>query len=81
MTEPHLSSEQRRVLRLLSDAEPRGITETLWADHEFSAELLSGLVLAGLATMVGETVRAGGRMIEVVLVRITDAGRTALDEG
>ncbi len=79
MTEPHLSSEQRRVLRLLSDAEPRGITETLWAAHGFSAEMLSGLVLAGLATMAGQTVRAEGRTIEVVLVRITDAGRTALE--
>jgi len=79
MTEPHLSSEQRRVLQLLSDAEPRGITETLWPVHGFSGELLSGLVLAGLATMAGETLRTEGDIIEVVLVRITDAGRTALE--
>jgi len=79
MTEPHLSSEQRRVLRLLSDAEPRGIEETLWAVHGLSAEMLSGLVLAGLATMTGETVRTAGDAIEVVLVRITDAGCATLE--
>lgn len=80
MTEPNLSSEQRQVLRLLSDAEPRGITETQWVDHGLSGELLSGLVVAGLATMAGETVRIGGRAIEVVRVRITAVGRDVLDK-
>jgi len=78
MTEPHLTSVQRRVLRLLSDAEPRGVTESQWADHDLSGELLSGLVVARLATMVGETVRIGGRAIEIVRVRITEVGREAL---
>jgi len=79
MTEPRLSAEQRRVLRLLSEAGPRGITETLWAAHGLNGELLFGLVLAGLTTMAGETVRAAGSAIEVVLVQITDAGRRALE--
>jgi hypothetical protein len=79
MTEPRLSAEQRRVLRLLSDAGPRGIAETLWAAHELNGEFLIGLVLEGLATIAGETVRAGGSAVEVVLVRITDAGRQALE--
>jgi hypothetical protein len=51
MTESHLSSEQRRVLQLLSDAEPRGIMETQWTDHGLSGEMVFGLVAAGLATM------------------------------
>ena len=80
MIEPNLSSEQRRVLQLLSDAEPHGITETLWVAHEFSGELLSGLVEAGLATMTGETVRAEEGEIEVVRVRITEAGQRAIEE-
>jgi hypothetical protein len=79
MTEPNLSSEQRRVLQLLFDAAPRGIPEVLWTAHGLNAELLSGLVLTGLATMAGDTVRVGGRAIEVVLVRITQAGREALE--
>jgi hypothetical protein len=80
MTEPRLTDEQRRVLRSLADAEPRGITETQWAAHEFSGELLYGLVVAGLATMAGETMRIDDRAIEIVRVRITDAGRDALDK-
>ena len=79
MIEPHLSSEQRRVLRLLSDAEPRGVTETQWADHGLGGELLSDLVVAGLAMMAGETVRTDGDPIEVVTVRITTAGRKAIE--
>jgi hypothetical protein len=79
MTEPDLSSEQRRVLQLLLDAAPRGIPEALWTAHGFSAELLSGLVLTGLATMAGDTVRVGGCAVEVVLVRITEAGCEALE--
>ena len=74
MTEAHLNSEQLRVLRLLSDAEPGGVAETLWAAHGLSGELLSSLVLAGLATMEGDTVRTDGDPIEAVLVRITTAG-------
>lgn len=79
MTEPRLTAEQRHVLQSLSDA-PRGITETRWADHGFSGELLSSLVVAGLATMAGDTVRIEDRAIEIVRVRITAAGRDALDE-
>ena len=43
------------------------------------ASWFSGVVVAGLATMAGEMARAGGCTIEVVLVRITDAGRKALE--
>jgi hypothetical protein len=34
----------------------------------------------GLATMSPENVRAGGKMIEVTRVRITDAGRRAIEQ-
>ena len=40
--------------------------------HEFSRDMLAGLVLAGLATVVTETVRAGGPTIKLERVRITD---------
>jgi hypothetical protein len=80
MTESRLTAGQRSVLQSLSDAEPRGITETQWADHGFSGELLSDLVVAGLATMAGETVRIQDRAIEIIRVRITAAGRRALWE-
>lgn len=77
---PRFSREQRRALQVLADA-PRGSSEeVLVVAHGFLAEMLGGLVLAGFATVVTETrtVRRGV-MIEVELIRITDAGRMALE--
>ena len=37
--------------------------------------MLAGLVLAGLTTVVTETVRSGGHTIKVERLRITDAGQ------
>jgi hypothetical protein len=76
-----LSTEHIRALQLLNDAGPRGATETLLAAHGFDVNLLIGLVRDGLATATPETVRAGGRTVEVTRVRITGAGRDALDTG
>jgi len=74
----HLGAEQRRALELLAGAQ-RGLTEaTLLRVHGFTSDLLTGLVRDGLAEVVTGTVRAGGRTIEVVRVRITAAGRDAL---
>lgn len=47
--------------------------------HGFSRELIAGLVRAGLATVVTDTMRIGGRVIHVELVMITNAGRRALE--
>jgi hypothetical protein len=44
-----------------------------------STDLLVDLVHEGLPTATPETVHPGRRPIEVVRVRITDAGRLALD--
>ncbi len=77
---------------MLADA-PRGLSEeVLFVAHGFSAEMLAGLVLAGLATVVSETkrgrnenkkdqgrARPRGLTIEVTRIRITDAGRKALE--
>jgi hypothetical protein len=58
---------------------PRGATEDLLVlAHEFSRDMLAALVLAGLATVVTETVRAGGSTIKVERYLITDDGRRAL---
>jgi hypothetical protein len=40
--------------------------------------MFAGLVLAGLATVVTDTMRAGAPPIKVERYRITDAGRAAL---
>jgi hypothetical protein len=47
----------------------------------FSAEMLSDLVLAELATVVTEPMRARRSLMTMVeRIRITDAGRRALEE-
>jgi len=78
---PHLNPEQRRALELLA-RDPRGATgHLLMIAHGFEMKMLAGLVHDGLAeAKVGESVRAGGKMIEVVNFWITDAGREALKE-
>jgi hypothetical protein len=41
--------------------------------------MLAGLVLSGLATVVTETVRAGGPWLKVECYRIADVGRRVLE--
>jgi len=74
-----LSREQRRALKVLADA-PRGVNEeVLVVARGFSAEMIAGLVLAGLATVVSETKKAPrGLTIRVERISIADAGRKAL---
>jgi hypothetical protein len=74
--EPSLNSEQRQALALLA-VFPRGITEDQLAlAHGFDRSMIAGLVHEGLATAEREVVRTP---IEAVRIRITDAGRMALE--
>ena len=75
-----LDRKQRRALELLAGAGPLGYTQATLLAHGFTNELSADLVRDGLATTQSKTVRAGGRMIEVARVMITDAGRKALEE-
>ena len=73
------SADQRRALELLAAA-PRGLTEeALSFVYGFDVEVVAGLVRNKLARVQAETVMAGDRAIEVVRVKITAAGRTALE--
>jgi hypothetical protein len=72
-----LTRDQRRALALLASDE-RGVTEDLMLAHGFRGKMLAGLVLAGLATVTTDTMRAGATPIKVECYRITDAGRAAL---
>ena len=40
--------------------------------------MIAGLANGGLATLTREQVKAGGKLVKVVKVRITSAGRDAL---
>jgi len=78
-----LSPQPRRALELLEllTSSPHGATEALLVRaHGFNSEMLAGLVRAGLATAEQETMKAGAKPVEVVRVRITDAGRKEIEE-
>jgi hypothetical protein len=75
-----ISTEQRRVLEMLADAESRGGTIEMLIEDGFPAEMLADLVRNGLASMQGDTVKVGGRAIEIIRVQITDAGQRAIEE-
>jgi hypothetical protein len=54
------------------------IEDVLELGHGFSREMLGMLVLAGLATMVTETLMANGATFKIERMQITDAGRLAI---
>jgi len=73
-----MTPDQYSALQRLADV-PRGIAKTLMLAHGFTHELIAGLVLAGLATVVTDTARIGEQTIEVELVMITAAGLRAIE--
>jgi hypothetical protein len=75
-----ISTEQRRALEMLADAESRGSTVEMLIEDGFPAEMLADLVRNGLASMQGDTVKVGGRAIEIIRVQITAAGQRAIEE-
>ena len=75
----HLGAEQRRALEMLADAGLRGCTGADLFAHGFNMDVIADLVLMGFATANQETMRVGGRKIQVARVRIMDAGRRELE--
>jgi hypothetical protein len=71
---------KRRALELLA-ASRDGCTEAIMLAHGFTVEQMVDLCVAGLVTATPERIVAGGRTIEVATMRITEAGRRALDAG
>src|SRR5262249_10673078 len=72
--------DRRRALELLA-ASPDGYTEALMLAHGFPVPLLVDLCIAGLAIATPERMVAGGRPVEVVRMKITEAGRQAINSG
>jgi hypothetical protein len=74
-----LSPEQRRALELLA-GDRHGINEDLLVyAHGFSRRMLAGLVRSGLTAEGLDMMMAGDRAVAVVRVRITTAGRKAIE--
>ena len=73
-----LSLKARQALELLA-VDERGLAEALLLTYGFTRDLLAGLVHTGLATAQRQTVKAGGQTIKVIRIRITEAGRQAIE--
>jgi hypothetical protein len=74
----HLGAEQRRALQLLASS-PFGATEAIMLTHGFKRQMIASLSRAELATSWGRTVKVDHNAIAVGRVKITDAGREALE--
>jgi hypothetical protein len=73
-----LGSRAREALELLA-SDPHGTTEAFMHGHGFSLRTLVGLVHARLATVQSEIVIAGGERVVAARIKITDAGRRAIE--
>jgi hypothetical protein len=71
---PTLDADTRRALFLLASSVD-GCPEALFQAHGFTPKLIQALVRAGHVALATSHVRAGGRVIAVRRLRITDAGR------
>jgi hypothetical protein len=73
-----IKPDRRRMLELLAASRDR-CTESILLAHGFSVPQMVEIINAGLATATAERVVAGSRKVEVARVRITEAGRRALE--
>ncbi len=75
-----LNPAHRRLALELLASSPHGATEKLLVvAHGFDSDLIAGLIRAGLAAEEREVMKAGGKTIEVIRVRITAAGRKMIE--
>ena len=74
-----LSAEQRHVLELLASDQRDGSREALVFIHQFDRDTIAGLVRTGLATTQRVILKAGDKVVEVVRITITKAGRQAIE--
>jgi hypothetical protein len=72
-----LDDDRRRALALLAE-NPDGCSRAILIARGFPISLLNRLIRAGLATSRLEREERGDKAIEIVRVKITEAGRRAL---
>jgi hypothetical protein len=68
-----------RALEVLAKTGTEGCTEALMLAHGFASQLLVALLREGLAAGTTEHMVVGGRKNVVLVLRITNAGRKALN--
>ena len=74
-----LSAERRRALELLASSSGGVNAALLVHIHGFKRHVLAGLVQRKLAAAKREVAMADGKAVEVVRIRITAAGRRAIE--
>ena len=72
-------SGQQRALAMLAAAGSNGLTQRFLAGCDLGVGMVDALVEKGFVNLTLEKVRGGSKTIEVSKVRITEAGRKALD--
>ena len=77
MKQTHLDGERSSALALLAER-PDGCTRAILLARGFPLSLLNRLLRAGLATSHIKREERGDKSIEIVRVKITEAGRAAL---
>jgi hypothetical protein len=61
-------------------ADPHGATKDLLVlAYGFDGDMIADLVRRGFATAQRESMKAGGKTIDVVRIRITSVGRQAIE--
>jgi hypothetical protein len=71
--------EQRRALQLLASI-PFGVAEANMLAQGFTRRTLASLVRAGFATTESTSVKAGDKPVSPGRIKITAAGRSALED-
>jgi hypothetical protein len=74
-----LSAEQRHVLELLASDQRDANKEALVFVQRLDRDTIAGLIRIGLATTQRVILKAGDKMVEVVRITITTAGRQAIE--
>jgi hypothetical protein len=74
-----LNDDRRRILQLLANTGPNGVTEAALIADETAAKMVAEFLRVGWATVAAERVRAAGKLIDERRYRITEAGRRAID--
>ena len=74
-----MNADQCRALELLASLGPQGCTGATLIAHGCQVDVLAELVRDGFVTAYREPLKAGKRQIEVARIRITPAGRLALE--
>ena len=73
------NSGQQRALAMLAAAGGNGLTQQFLAGCDLGAGTVAALIEKGFASLTHEKAHGGNKTIEVARVRVTKAGREALD--